>query len=86
VTTTPPPRRPSSSGSVVTRWGIVQAWCAGAPSMRVISVTVDGRGALRVTAIDPLVGEQSEVVAGTEDPSVTVLRAIDVLGQRGLKL
>lgn len=67
-----PARRPSSLR--IAQWGIVQAWLCG--TGRGIVMDTDGKGRLRLTAVDPVNGQRQELVPDEEDPSKAALRAI----------
>ncbi len=68
-----PARRPSSIARIQ-QWGIVEAWLA-TETGRHLTVTIGPNG-LRVSAVDPNVGERIEDVARDEDPARAILRAI----------
>ncbi len=67
-----PARRPSSIARIQ-QWGIIEAWLTTEGRSLVMIVGPKG---LRVSVMDPNVGERIEDVGRNEDPARAALRAI----------
>lgn len=76
------PARTPSSIQRLTQWGITEAWLAQS-DMRAVVLSGGPKG-LRMTVIDPLLGEVIEDIGLTEDPSRAATRGIQKLQDRGL--
>lgn len=73
------PTHPHTPSSIqrIALWGIVEAWLAESPQ-RAVMLDVGPRG-LRMTVIDPDLGEVIENISLAEDPSRAALRGVQKL-------